>query len=94
MSINEIIKQNLPITNFKTQRFTTKITHCQNTHYGYCTDCKEHKIKVCNQKLVFQNMKQISNVRWHLYFRCSQKHQVIRWVIFDKTSVVVGNTKN
>lgn len=94
MSINEIIKKHLPITNQKFSRVNTKITHCQNTYYGYCQECKEHKTKLCNEKLIFQNIKQVSNVRWHLYFSCSQKHKVIRWVIIDHNSVVIGNTKN
>lgn len=64
MSINEIIKKHLPITNQNFSRVTTKTTHCQNIYYGYCQDCKEHKTKLCNEKLIFQNIKQVSNYKY------------------------------
>ncbi|WP_308149678.1 hypothetical protein [Spiroplasma sp. AdecLV25b] len=94
MSINKIIKEKLPVTSQTLPHPNTTITHCKYTNYEYCTQCKEHKLTKCNEKLIFQSYQQVSNVRWHLFFVCGKNHKVIRWVIIDNKSVVIGNVKN
>lgn len=94
MSVNEIIKKHLLITNQKLPKSTTKINHCQSKNYEYCSECKENKLKLCNEKIIFQTIKQISEIRWHLYFKCQKNHQIIRWVIIDNNNVLVGYVKN
>lgn len=94
MSINEIIKKYLPITKQKLPKSATKINHCQTKYYEYCSDCKENKIKSCNEKLIFQKITQISDIRWHLYFKCQKNHLIIRWVILDNKNINIGFVKN
>jgi len=94
MSINKIIKQHLPVTKQALPQVNTVLTHCQNGHFGYCYGCKERKMKLCNEKLLFKSVNQVSTIRWHLTFTCVKKHKIIRWVIIDDTSIVVGVVKN
>lgn len=94
MSINEIIKQNLLIKNLKLPKITTKVTHCQDYHYGHCSKCQEYKAKFCNENLIYQKIKQVTANRWHLYFACANNHLVIRWIIKKKNRIIIGNLKN
>lgn len=94
MSINEIIKTNLLIKNLKLPKLTTKVTHCQNRTSDYCSECHEHKTKICNEKLTYQSIKQVSNKRWHLYFLCSKNHLIIRWITSNDNQIIIGNLKN
>ncbi|MDQ7983028.1 MAG: hypothetical protein REH79_02255 [Spiroplasma sp.] len=94
MSINEIIKKYLPITNQKFSKTTTKINHCQNKNYQYCCECKEKKLQLCNEKLIFREIKQVSNFRWHLSFNCQNNHLIIRYVIIENKKIIIGAIKN
>lgn len=94
MSVNEIIKKHLPITKQKLPKSTPKINHCQAKDYKYCSECNENKFKLCNEKLILWKIKQISEIRWHLYFKCQNNHQITRWVIIDNKNVLIGYGKN
>lgn len=94
MSINEVIKKYLSIENYKLSNANKQYNYCSAYSYQNCPTCKEVKKIKCCKKLVYQSAKQISSSRWHLYFLCSESHLVIRWVIFEKNTALVGKIKN
>lgn len=94
MSINEIIKKYLPIEKQKLSYANKKYNYCSAYNYQNCSNCKEIKRIRCAKTLVYQSARQISETRWHVYFLCSNKHLVIRWVTIENDLVLVGQIKN
>ncbi|MGL5268591.1 MAG: hypothetical protein ACRC8P_02350 [Spiroplasma sp.] len=94
MSINEIIKKYLPVEKSKLSYANKQYNYCSAYSYQNCVICKELKQIKCCKKLSYKSAKQVSPYRWHLYFFCSRSHLVIRWVIFENNTALVGKIKN
>lgn len=94
MSINEIIKKYLPITNQKLPKSTAKLNHCQGKDYDYCSECNENKNKFCNEKLILWKINRINDIKWQIHFQCPKKHWIIRSVLIENKNVYIEQTRN
>lgn len=94
MSINEVIKQYLPIAKQKMSYANKQYNYCGAYCYQNCQVCKDVKKVRCCKKLVYQSAKQINHNRWHLYFLCQAGHLVLRSVSSDGKFIIVGQIKN
>lgn len=94
MSLNEIIKQKLPVKKQKLSYTNNQYNYCSAVSYQNCSNCKEVKQVKCCKKLTFHSAQQINQKRWHLYFLCQAKHLVIRWVLIENKTILAGKIKN
>lgn len=94
MSLNDIIKKQLPVKKQKLSHANNQYNYCSAFDYQNCSNCKEVKRVKCCKRLIFQSVKQINATRWHLYFTCLANHLAIRWVIIEGNTILAGKIKN